>query len=231
MTYLPFVSDNDLFQAVQKVIDDFGTAHTKIEDDIWRNVVDPFSAVFDATLHGMPLTEWMDHEKRRQVQKSLQNTVGNFHQQILAAIPGWEEMESVLDIRNNSVRIIAEVKNKFNTTKGNHKVAIYDDIDLLLSSYYIGFTGYYVEIIPSNRDGYDKPFTPSDNTTHTRRQENPLIRVIDGRRFYEKASGYPNALSTLYEVLPYVVSDICGTDASRISEDALFEELFRRAYS
>ncbi|WP_010129810.1 Eco47II family restriction endonuclease, partial [Haemophilus sputorum] len=64
--------------------------------------------------------------------------------------------------------------------------------------------GYYVEILPVNGKTYDKPFTPSDNKTKTRRPENDRIRQIDGKSFYERVTGNPNALEDLYKMLPEV---------------------------
>ena len=43
--------------------------------------------------------------------------------------------------------IIADIKNKFNTTKGNHKVNIYDDLDKILNSpEFKEYAGYYIEL-------------------------------------------------------------------------------------
>ena len=75
-----------------------------------------------------------------------------------------------LDVINEEKKIIAEVKNKFNTTKGNHKVEIYDAIKSKLKMpQYAYYVGYFVEVIPQGKKKYDKPFTPPDNKTKKRR--------------------------------------------------------------
>src|SRR5437016_1859024 len=127
----------------------------------------------------------MKQERNRQVQKTLQNCIGEFHQKVLGAIPGWEDMTvgNLIDVRCVQKRIVAELKNKYNTPKGSEKKSIYDNLKSEIEGGHMGFTGYYVEIIPLSTKPYDLPFTPSDNVTHTRRPENPKIRVTDGKSF------------------------------------------------
>ena len=179
---------------------------------------------------GVCLEEWMEQEKSRQIQKTLQNSLGEFHQGILGAADGWENLGTghVFDILNKQKKIIAEIKNKYNTTKGNHKIAIYDDLVAQLNSQYKGFMSYYVEIIPAKKGAYNKPFTPSDNKTKKRRPINKSIRVIDGKSFYALATGDENALRKVYEVLPRVISDILGGEKDK--QEKSFMELFDRAY-
>ena len=133
-------------------------------------------------------------------------------------------------INSGLKRTAFEIKNKHNTTKGNHKVAIYDDLQHSLEENYPGFKAYYVEVIPKNKKTYDKLFVPSDNTTHIRRKENQAIRVIDGKSFYALATGDPEALAKLYKVLPRVIGDILGKKGESLKEDAAFQELFEKVY-
>lgn len=231
--YLPFISNEALFNAIKKVVSAAMIAEMDADTNLHRNVIDPFSAVFDASIHNISMTQWLEQEKRRQIQKTFQNYIGGFHPEILGAIPDWEDMGRghVIDLRNKKKKIIAEVKNKFNTTKGTDKKSIYDNIESQLNlTEYSGFTGYYVEIIPKGRKVYNKTFTPPDNTTHTNRSANARIRIIDGKSFYELASGDPNALKKLYDALPHVISDILNTKPEKIISDGLFNGLFYSAY-
>lgn len=226
--YVTFIPDHSFVNAARKVIDAIKRAET--DRDFFRNTIDPFSAIFDTAFHDISLSNWFESEKGRQVQKSLQNAIGTFHQDILEAMPGWESMSEVLDIKNTDKKIIAEIKNKYNTTKGNHRTAIYDDVKSLLSRpEYAEYKGYYVEVLPENRRIYDKPFTPSDNTTSTRRPKNPNIRIIDGKSFYALASGHAGALKDLYKALPNVLADVMGADAQGTINDPMFNLLIDKA--
>jgi hypothetical protein len=196
------------------------------------NVVDPFSALFDATRQGIGLSQWFEQEKSRQAQKTMQNALGTFHQNIMGSIDGWENLGTgnVVDLRNTSQKIVAEVKNKFNTTKGSDKIRIYDLLTSVLQNGHEDFTGYYVEIIPPGRRRYNTPFTPSDNVAHARRTENTRIRVIDGYSFYDLASGHEDALRKLYAALPRVIHDLLGRPIETFVDDPEFINLFNRAY-
>jgi len=233
MPYLNFISDDLLKIHVREVITAVTVAEGDAEKTLYKNVVDPFSAIFDAHFHQMTLSDWLVSEKARQIQKTMQNALGTFHQNILGSMDGWEDLGvgHVFDIRNRERRMIAEVKNKYNTTKGNHKVAIYDDLKNELSKpEYAGFTSYYVEIISQRRHKYDKPFTPSDNRSGRQRPEDERIRVIDGSTFYALASGTEDALKKLYSALPEVIADITRKPADVITSDPLFMTLFNRAF-
>jgi hypothetical protein len=163
----------------------------------------------------------------------MQNAIGDFHQEVLGAVPGWKNLGigGGLDIINEEMKIIAEVKNKFNTTKGNHKVEIYDAIrSKLKMPEYTDYLGYFVEVIAQNKKKYDKPFTPPDNKTKKRRPVKQKIRVIDGVSFYQLATGRSNALQELFEVLPRVLADKHRYRMSE-SEAAEYFQLFTMAFS
>jgi hypothetical protein len=229
---LPFINNEALYRETKKVIDIAMNATAETESRLYSNVIDPFSALFDASCQGITLSDWIKQEKSRQAQKTFQNSLGDFHQEILGSMPGWKSLGKgkVIDLVNTRKRIIAEVKNKYNTMKGNSKVGIYDDLEGQLNRKYKGYTSYYVEIIPRNRRRYDKPFTPPDNRTHTRRPSNENIRVIDGNSFYAMAAGADNALKNIYQVLPHVIGDLTGNPCIKILSDNFYKELFDKAY-
>lgn len=176
--------------------------------DLRRNTIDVFSQTLECAILNISKEEWEKREMTRQAQKTLQNKVGELHQKILGTIDGVTDLEvgEIVDLKGPN--FIAEIKNKYNTTKGNHKVAIYDDLEKCLSESDKDTIGYYVEILPQNGKTYDKPFTPSDNKTSTRRPNNDKIRQIDGKTFYAKVTGNPDALEELYKILPELTAEI-----------------------
>lgn len=180
--------------------------------DIHRNTLDIFSASIDALTQNISLANWTVQEQQRQIQKTKQNAIGSLHEDILSSIPGVIKREltgggDVFDIISDRHKIIAEVKNKHNTTKGNHKIAIYDDLEIGLKNH-PGFIAYYVEILPSSSMPYNVPFTPPDNRNHSRRPFREDIRVIDGKSFYTLLTGDENALWYVYDKLPIIISEI-----------------------
>lgn len=210
----------------------------KEEPDIYRNTLDCFSAVIEASIRGITLEDWLDSEKERQAQKTLQNKIGEFQQRALSTIEGVEDLGvgSVVDIICKEKKLVAEIKNKWNTTKGNHKAQIYDDLLMQINARE-GYTGYYVEILSNRGRRYNKPFTPSDNRTKQTRPLNERIRVIDGRSFYEILTGEKDALKQMYLLLPELTSEImsesCNVDRDPgfIKNSELFNNLFNKVFN
>lgn len=230
---LSFINDKDLRDITKKVMDIIKSARNKPESSIFKNVVDPFSGLFDAATQNIDIKDWLNQERSRQVQKTLQNAIGIFHQEILGSMAGWENLgkDHVIDIRNKNKKIIAELKNKYNTTKGDHKVRVYDDLKSVLSKpEFTGYTGYLVEILPLRKGKYDKPFVPSDNTKHKKRPKNNKIRVISGQLFYDLASGEKDTLKRLYLALPHIIESITGTAPKATSGEISLEYIFDQAY-
>jgi hypothetical protein len=233
MPYLEYVSDVNLISAVDNVIAVVEQATKLADEKLHSNVLDPFSALFHAVTCSLPYEDWIKLEKIRQIQKTMQNEIGDFHQQILGSVFGWEDLGcgGGLDVINRSSQLIAEVKNKYNTTKGNHKVELYDAIKMMLDEdEYQGYTGYYVEIISQGRKKYDKPFTPSDNKAGgKRRSMNKKIRIIDGVSFYAMATGRNQALKELFDIVPQVIMDNHEYKIDK-SEAEKYLRLFKMAF-
>lgn len=206
--------------------------------DLRRNTLDVFSASLESALKGITFEEWLEQEKKRQIQKTLQNNVGDLHQKILATLDDIEDLGvgKVLDLKSVKKKFIAEIKNKHNTTKGNHKVQIYNDMEKVLKNMPVGTTGYYVEILPKNGKAYDIPFTPSDNTeedkSKKRKTSNELIRQIDGKSFYTKVTGNKNSLRELYLLIPEIVVEIIKEEykIDRKASDFIKEDEFNTVY-
>lgn len=188
---------------------------TGISDKKLReNTLDVFSATIESLLKGISFNEWIEQEKKRQIQKTLQNEVGKLHQKILGTLLGVQDLGvgGVVDIICQEKSLIAEIKNKHNTTKGNHKISVYDDLKSVLMTKPEIKTAYYVEILPKNGQKYNKPFAPSDNKTKQNRPSDENIRQIDGQSFYELLTGNPNALRELYVLLAQVTSEILSEE-------------------
>ena len=169
-------------------------------DNLRRNTIDVFSATIESVVKGISFEEWLVQEEQRQIQKTLQNQIGEFHQKVLGTLNNVTNLGvgQIIDVESDALGLIAEIKNKHNTTKGNHKKAIYDDLHTCLANKPVNTTGYYVEILPKNGKSYNEIFTPSDNENGTNRPANGRIRRVDGQTFYQEITRNPNALRELY---------------------------------
>ncbi|MGV0005026.1 MAG: Eco47II family restriction endonuclease [Candidatus Porifericomitaceae bacterium WSBS_2022_MAG_OTU9] len=93
MAYLPFISDEDLKQVVQEVLDTGVQARNKANNDFERNVIDPFAILWEMASFGINEEQWRENEICRQMQKSLANSIGLFHQRLLGKMHGWEDVK------------------------------------------------------------------------------------------------------------------------------------------
>jgi len=232
MPRLNWISDEDLTKAVQNILITAKKAKMDASHNFGKNVVDPFSAIFEMAGFGMTYDSWLVSEEARQAQKTLQNFIGEFHQIILGSCSDWEDKTkgSIIDLLSNNNKIIAEVKNKHNTISGGKLADLYWSLESAVmnkTSFYKGYTAYYVSIIPNKPKRFNKPFTPSDKEKGQRCPENALIRQIDGASFYTLVTGEINALQDLFNVLPTVISEI--TTITQLESDKL-KALFKLAY-
>jgi hypothetical protein len=230
MDVLPFITDEKLFQITKKFVDDFEAIERNAEAKLASSELDPFSALLFTICSDSTLLKWKEGELSRQIGKSFQNKIGEFHQNILGSCHNWEVIDNVIDIRCVPNKIIAEIKNKYNTTKGSDKKGLYDNFkNFLARPEYNGYTAYYVEVIPQRKRRYNAEFAPSDNLFHDNRFPRADIRVIDGYSFYELVTGYKNAMLDLYNVLPSVINRLTGKQMTILS-DPLFKEIFQRSF-
>lgn len=230
MSYLPFITDEKLVDVVSEFLNDIEKIQSQAPMKFRKSTLDPFSAVLFSLCCGKNLSDWLDNELHRQIGKSFQNKIGELHQNILGNCDGCEVVDDIIDIRNVEKKVIAEIKNKYNTTKGSDRKTLYDNLSIVLQqSEYSNFTGYYVEIIPKDKQRYNNCFTPSDNTSRKNRPCREDIRIVDGYTFYGIITGYEDAIKMVYDILPKVINDITGSGIE-IKSEPLFEKLFNRTY-
>jgi hypothetical protein len=229
-----FLDDATLVAEVSHLLTVAEEAIESQRREFGKNVIDPFAAMFEMSGYGLDHAGWVSVELMRQAQKTLLNQIGGFHQNILGAVKGWENMNagSWVDLVSHDRKAIAEVKNKHNTLSGGKRSDQYDNLEKLVmqkASRYHGYTAYFVTIIPKSPERFDRPFTPSDKETGAKVAENTLIREIDGASFYELVTGRKDALAELFKALPGVIAGISGK-ASDPADRAALSAYFRNAF-
>jgi len=209
-------------------MDQLAAAHAKKDQTLYKNVLDPFGALFESQYDGMLLEDWVAAERARQVQKTFQNHLGTFHERILGGIDGWTRLgnePSRVDLTNQSMLSIAEIKNKYNTITGTRLPqalsTLVEQARAYRGQWLDDITAYLVYIIPQKPGGIDA----LHKTVHRIGE----VRIVDGARFYDIASGKTDALANLYFVLPEVISFISGRYLPSELR-ASFSGVFTRAY-
>lgn len=212
----------------QQVLDKVRIAYDGADAKLYSNVVDPFSATFDAMRQDITLEDWLNQERSRQVQKTLQNAVGDFHQNILGSVPGWENpgRGGGYDLINHERKILVEVKNKFNTMNSSSAESTYRKLARYVDGDYRGYNAYVVFIVPKNVGDYDKPWSPNQVTMPLRDD----IRKADGESFYRTVTGYDDALEDLYDVMSHLIAKLLQREKVSDEDHAKLKQLFIRAY-
>lgn len=232
MPHLTWISDQNLSKHVHQLLTATQFAKTLADTFLHTNVIDPFSAIFQMSGFGMDYNEWIKSEEARQAQKTMQNHVGTFHQNILGSCNGWQNMNTGnnVDLVNATQNIIAEVKNKHNTISGGALSDLYYRLGNLVmpnASAYKNYTAYYVAVIPKKPVPYNITFTPSDKANSSKCASNVLIRSIDGASFYSMVTGSNTALEDLFNVIPAVIGNF---NAQQIADMVHLQTLYKMAY-
>jgi Eco47II restriction endonuclease len=226
----PYVDDSKLIEEVALVINSINTAINNIDASLYKNVIDPFSALFDASSQNITYAEWIDQEKRRQLQKTFQNTIGYFHEHIIGHMDGWLHLDGGgYDVENKSAKIIAEIKNKHNTMNSSSAEAVYTKMVDFLNNTKKKHTAYVVTIIPKTPKPFSKNFCPSVRGKKLPSRDD--LKITDGASFYKIATGDKDALKKLYAVLPSAIKEALSISNSAYKPELVrFEELLTRAF-
>ena len=156
-----------------------------------RNVPDPFASLVVATTIASTDSERLqeflyDHS----VVRSVSNAIGEFHQNVLSSVEGWENHDSGYDLENKKDRVLAEVKNKHNTMNAPNRRGVESDLKTALRQKRGDWTGYLALVIPKRPIRYKKQL---DNRLQ--------LFEIDGASFYALVTGKENAI---HELLDYM---------------------------
>ncbi len=179
-----------------------------------KNTLDVFSAVVDIYSSNSDITQWIEKEKIRQRQKSLQNHIGKLHEVMISALKDEIKMcddDVVYDLCDDDSKWIAEVKNKHNTTKGDDRCASFDKLKNGLDNKPTGYKAYYITILRATHDRFEKPFTPSDNKSKSNREDSRIFE-IDGASFYEKITKDPDFFSKAFDIFNKIVCEHYSCD-------------------
>ena len=239
MSYLTYITDANLTEAVKFVLDIGIRRKKEAEQKFTKNVIDPFGSLFEAAAFSVDHETWKNSETIRQCQKTLQNHVGELHQKILGNVVDWKDLGvgNVIDLVCEKQQIIAEVKNKYNTVTGGKLADQYYSFERLImpkASNYRGYKAYFVNVIPKRPKRLNDLFIPSDKDKGAKCPENENIRKIDGASFYTLVTGEKDALKNFYNVLPRVIEDIFKVyyenENLSIKDKDIFSHYFTLAY-
>ncbi len=128
--YLQYISDEHLMQCVSTLYDAYVKAKSNIsKKKFYKNKVDTFKLTFDASFNSISESDLIKSEINRQIDKSINNSIGTFHEQILGGIEGYEIGNlSGYDIKAKDNTLFADIKNKHNTMNSSSSESLFQKL-------------------------------------------------------------------------------------------------------
>lgn len=201
--YVDFISDEHFLECVGNLYRSYIKAKNGItKKKFYANKIDVVKLIFDARFNDLTDEAILEHEIRRQIDKSINNSIGTFHEQILGGIDGYEMGKlSGYDIKATNDTLFADIKNKHNTMNSSsaeslfQKLADYANRNKKANCY-------WVQILA--KSSFCEKWQGEINGkeySHSR------VFKISGDKFYELLTGQKDALINLYRALPIAISD------------------------
>lgn len=215
---LGFISDKNIFEHVKETVQRY-SANIDLKQ-FNKNIVDPIKLTFDAKVYGRSMEEVVASECMRQMDKSNNNHIGYFHQNLFRfAGNGWQVPLEGFDVVNEEKHIYVEIKNKHNTMNASASQKTY----MKMQSKIIRdskATCMLVEVIATHSQ--DKTWIA---TVDKERFENEHIRRVSMDKFYEIVFGDSLAFSKLCKALPLILDDVIEELGSTTNQNTVFAEL------
>ena len=201
--YLHYISDEHLFKCIENLNNSYISAKSNVNTKkFYKNKVDTIKMTFDSKFNELDEETLIKTEISRQIDKSINNFIGTFHEEVLDGVKGFEKgILSGYDIKANDNSLFAEIKNKHNTMSSSSAEAAFQKLARFADDNKQA-NCYLVQILA--KKSFVKKWSGIINGkeySHSR------VNMISGDQFYELLTGRENALFELYKVLPRAISD------------------------
>ncbi len=201
--YVNFISDEHLLYCVGNLHKAYAKAKNNItKKNFYSNKVDTIKLTFDANFNGIDEESLIQAEVLRQIDKSINNSIGTFHEQILGGMTGFEVgILSGFDIKATDDTLFADIKNKHNTMNSSSSESLFQKLKGYADTYKKAKC-YWVQILA--KSSFNELWHAEINGkeySHSR------VYKISGDQFYALLSGQDDALFQLYKVLPMAIKN------------------------
>ena len=221
--YVNFVTDEHFLKCISNLHKSYLNAKSKVDKTkFYKNKIDTLKLTFDAKFNNIEENDLIQSEILRQIDKSINNSIGTFHEQILGGIDGFKIGNlSGFDIKSNDDTLFADIKNKHNTMNSSSAEALFQKLAHYADSYKKA-NCYWVQIWAKN--SFNEHWTGEINGkeySHSR------VFKISGDQFYALLSGEEDALFQLYKKLPIAIDDYLQSidNKHNKSENSALEEI------
>lgn len=221
--YVNFISDEHLLTCVGNLHKAYLKAKNNItKKNFYSNKVDTIKLTFDAKFNDIDEESLIQSEILRQIDKSINNSIGTFHEQILGGIKDFEVGNlSGFDVKASDDTLFADIKNKHNTMNSSSAESLFQKLSRYADDYKKAKC-YWVQILAKNSfNELWKGEINGKEYSHSR------VYKISGDQFYALLSGEQDALLQLYKALPKAIKDYLHSieHSNSISENSAIDEI------
>ena len=201
--YVNFITDDHLLDCIENLHKAYLKAKSNLtKKNLYSNKVDTIKLTFDARFNEIDEENLIQSEVLRQIDKSINNSIGTFHEQILGGIKGFEAGNlSGYDIKAKDNSLFADIKNKHNTMNSSAAEALFQKLARYANDYKKAKC-YWVQILAKGSfcDLWSGDINGKEYS-HSR------VYKISGDQFYSLLSKQEDAMFKLYKALPIAIKD------------------------
>lgn len=221
--YVNFVSDEHLINCISNLHQSYLRAKNNItKKSFYENKVDTIKLTFDTKFNDIDEESLISAEILRQIDKSINNSIGTFHEQVLGGIDGFIVGKlNGFDIKAKDDTLFADIKNKHNTMNSSSAESLFQKLATYADTYKKAKC-YWVQILAKNSFNENwKGEINGKEYSHSR------VFKISGDRFYALLSKQDDAFFQLYKSLPLAIADFQKTLNKRddLAENSALSEI------
>lgn len=199
--YIDFISDEHLLNCIANLHESYLKAKNNIsKKNFYSNKVDTIKLAFDAQFNDINQESLIQAEILRQIDKSINNSIGTFHEQILGGIKGFQVGNlSGFDVKANDDTLFAILN--FNEISKNIEDCIFEkltkDAQVFKNAkfYFVDFT------IDENR--FEKWVIGNEEYKVSHKN----VCKISGNKFYDLLTQTTNSLDIIKQLFPVIYQD------------------------
>lgn len=224
--YVDFITDEHLLNCIAKLHKSYLVAKNDFsKKKFYSNKIDIIKLTFDTKFNDLKEESLIEAEILRQIDKSINNAIGAFHEEILGGINGFEKGNlSGYDIKSNDDTLFADIKNKHNTMNSSSAESLFQKLSRYADKY-PNSKCYWVQIFATG--SFNEKWEASLNGTTYKHDR---VYKISGDQFYKLLSKQHDAFFQLYKALPTAISDFLNTiEKSESIEDSALVEITKGA--
>lgn len=221
--YVNFITDEHFLKCIKELHQSYLKAKKNItKSKFYKNKIDTIKLTFDSKFNNISEEELIETEILRQIDKSINNSIGTFHEQILGGIKGYEIGNlNGFDIKAEDNTLFADIKNKHNTMNSSSAEALFQKLARYADDYKKAKC-YWVQILAkSSFNEHWKGDINGKEYSHSR------VFKISGDQFYALLTKEENAFYNLYKALPQAINDYLNSIKTTTTEkeDSALKEI------